>query len=198
MSSIFGNNILGNNATLVGSSSSTAPSIFPPLYDFPPFFTRYPNASTWTAQRAAWSSLILAYCKAHKLWQLHLSDALETELFHNAALGRRLKHQDAVEVLEFMAKEGQVDWIDESNKTGVNVWWKKPEEWGSVIFDWIDSTGQKGSVLTLYEIAHGDLTTAQEFHGMEEGMLKKALGVLVKRGSAQIFGSGEEMGVKFF
>jgi hypothetical protein len=33
---------------------------------------------------------------------------------------------------------------------------------------------------------------------MEEGMLKKALGVLVKRGSAQIFGSGEELGVKFF
>jgi len=37
-----------------------------------------------------------------------------------------------------------------------------------------------------------------EFHGMEETVLKKALGVLVKRGSAQMFGTGDEMGVKFF
>ncbi|KAA8904886.1 ESCRT-II complex, vps25 subunit, partial [Sphaerosporella brunnea] len=156
-----------------------------------------PNASTWTAQRSAWSALILTYCRANKLWQLHLSDALDAPLFHNAALGRRLKHQDAIEVLEHMAAEGDVEWIGE-NKTSVNVWWKRSEEWGSGIYYWIDNTGQKGSVLTLYEIAHGDLTRNQEWYGMEEGMLKKALGVLVKRGSAQIFGSGEEMGVKFF
>jgi ESCRT-II complex subunit VPS25 len=62
-----------------------------------------------------------------------------------------------------MAAEGDVEWIDE-NKTSVNVWWKRSEEWGSAIYDWIDNTGQKGSVLTLYEIAHGDLTRNQGRH----------------------------------
>jgi ESCRT-II complex subunit VPS25 len=33
---------------------------------------------------------------------------------------------------------------------------------------------------------------------MEEEMLKKVLGVLVKKGRAQIFGQGEGEGVKFF
>ena len=42
------------------------------------------------------------------------------------------------------------------------------------------------------------LLTQTEFHSMDEAMLRKALNILVKRGSAQVFGSGEEMGVKFF
>jgi ESCRT-II complex subunit VPS25 len=33
---------------------------------------------------------------------------------------------------------------------------------------------------------------------MEEGMLRKVLGVLVKKGRAQIFGQEEGAGVKFF
>jgi len=126
-----------------------------------------------------------------------VADALGTELFRNATIGRQLKLKDAMEVLEGMVAEGGAEWADKE-KTTVVVLWRRHEEWGNVIYDWIDATGQKGSVLTLYEIAHGDLTTGQEFHGMEETVLKKALGVLVKRGSAQMFGTGDEMGVKFF
>ena len=33
---------------------------------------------------------------------------------------------------------------------------------------------------------------------MEATVLRKALDILVKRGSAQVFGTGDEMGVKFF
>jgi ESCRT-II complex subunit VPS25 len=42
------------------------------------------------------------------------------------------------------------------------------------------------------------LTHALEFHGIDQYILRKALDVLVKRGTAQVFGAGEEMGVKFF
>jgi len=38
----------------------------------------------------------------------------------------------------------------------------------------------------------------REWEGMEEGMLRRVLGVLVKRGKAQVFGEGEGGGVKFF
>jgi ESCRT-II complex subunit VPS25 len=37
-----------------------------------------------------------------------------------------------------------------------------------------------------------------EFHGMDAEMLQKALNVLVKRGKAQVFGSEDQQGVKFF
>lgn len=37
-----------------------------------------------------------------------------------------------------------------------------------------------------------------EFHGMEPDILQKSLNVLVKRGKAQVFGSEDQQGVKFF
>lgn len=37
-----------------------------------------------------------------------------------------------------------------------------------------------------------------DFHGMDNGVLMKALNILVKRGKAQIFGSEDSLGVKFF
>lgn len=37
-----------------------------------------------------------------------------------------------------------------------------------------------------------------ELHGMDSEVLLKALNVLVKRGKAQIFGSEDSLGVKFF
>ena len=58
--------------------------------------------------------------------------------------------------------------------------------------------GQKGAVLTVYELREGDAVMGREWGGMEEGMLRKVLGVLVKRGKAQVFGQQEGEGVKFF
>lgn len=148
-----------------------------------------------------------------------------------------MKLKDAMEVLESMTGEGRLEWADKERTTAV-IYWRKPEEWANIIYEWvssthgdlvngladdddaqIDSTGQKNSVLTLYEISRGDLTTLQgenpanqvcaaemaclrtsaEFHGMEPTVLRKSLDILVKRGSAQVFGTtSEEMGVKFF
>ena len=42
------------------------------------------------------------------------------------------------------------------------------------------------------------LVCPTEFHGMDPELLRKALNLLVKRGRAQIFGSEDSLGVKFF
>ncbi|KAH0610842.1 uncharacterized protein H6S33_011269 [Morchella sextelata] len=200
-------------------TATTPLSIYPDHYDFPPFFTRYPNETTWTAQRTIWASFILDYCRHHRLWRLHVSDALETDLFWNKKLSRtplpsllpspslspadkpanagetgRLSPKDAAAILEWMAGEGMIAW----DGAAAVVYWRSAEEWAEAIYQWIDATGQKGSVLTLYEISEGDLTVSQEFHGIDPLILRKALDVLVKRGSAQVFGSEDERGVKFF
>jgi ESCRT-II complex subunit VPS25 len=65
-----------------------------------------------------------------------VADALETELFHNATIGRQLKLKDAMEVLEGMVAEGGAEWADKE-KTTVIVLWRRHEEWGNVIYDWV-------------------------------------------------------------
>lgn len=42
------------------------------------------------------------------------------------------------------------------------------------------------------------LTQLIEFRGMDPDLLQKSLNVLVKRGKAQVFGTDDQRGVKFF
>jgi len=103
------------------------------------------------------------------------------------------------------SKEGgeRVEWIGNSKtKAGTSekcwVYWRRPEEWAGVVEAWVDATGQKGSVLTLYELIHGEAIEKQEFFGMDLELLQKSLQVLVRRGKAQTFGQDDQQGVKFF
>lgn len=63
---------------------------------------------------------------------------------------------------------------------------------------WVDETGQKGTVLTVYELREGEAVQNKEWKGMDEGMMRKVLNVLVKNGKAQIFGQADGEGVKFY
>lgn len=38
-----------------------------------------------------------------------------------------------------MSKEGLVEWVDPAAKTTVVVYWKKPAEWGELIYKWASS-----------------------------------------------------------
>lgn len=136
------------------------------------------------------------------MFKLFLPDALESPLFHNAKLKRRLSSADATAVIDYMAsKDGdhRAEWIGPSaEKTSAWIWWLKPEEWAEAIEAWVDETGQKGTVLTLYELAEGEATQRQVFHGMDIEVLRRSLVSLVKKGRAQIFGGEGQEGVKFF
>jgi ESCRT-II complex subunit VPS25 len=125
------------------TNSTTLP--FPRDYFFPPFFTRQPVLATHHAQCAKWSSWILSYCRHHKLWKLSLVDAIDSELFWNRKIDRRLSLQDAREVLEWMRGQGRVEWIAGGKGGGAEgegravcwVWWRTPEEWALAIAEWV-------------------------------------------------------------
>jgi ESCRT-II complex subunit VPS25 len=186
---------------LTTTTNSTTPSYnFPPHYSFPPFFTLQPNPLTRSSQLASWETTILTYCRFHKIYQLSIVESFSTPLFTNSTLSRKLSIPDIRTVLEHMSSnEGgnRVEWTDKS-KTKVWVWWRKPEEWADIIYAWVEGTGQKGSVLTVWEISQGDGSRGSELHGLDAEVVNKSLQVLVKRGKAQIFGEGEGKGVKFF
>ena len=62
--------------------------------------------------------------------------------------------------------EGRAERLEGEEETGESggtywIFWRTPEEWAGVLMDWIERTGQKGSVLTLYEIAEGEGSLAE-------------------------------------
>ncbi|GAB7338998.1 hypothetical protein MBLNU457_5666t1 [Dothideomycetes sp. NU457] len=196
-----------------GSSSVSLPPTsngyqFPSHYSFPPFFTLQPNLGTLARQLALWSSLIQSYCAHNHLFKLSLSSAVNSPLFHNSGINRRLDVLSIRRVLDYMmSAEGdrRAEWVPTGKKSNPNenkssawIYWRRPEEWADAIHGWVDSTGQKGSVLTVYELRESDAVQSQEWIGMDEDMFRRCLDVLVKRGKAQVFGTDEEAGVKFF
>jgi ESCRT-II complex subunit VPS25 len=174
---------------------------FPTYTTFPPFYTLQPNLTTRTRQLSLWSHLILSYAAHNRLFRLSLSSP-PPDLFANPSIHRGLSEPDIRVVLDTMAQTSRVEWIPAGSKSERSascwVYWRTLAEWADLIYGWVDETGQKGSVLTVYELREGEAVGSKEWVGMEEDMLKKVLGVLVKKGRAQIFGQDEGAGVKFF
>ncbi|KAL8785220.1 MAG: hypothetical protein Q9213_003489 [Squamulea squamosa] len=180
---------------------------FPPTHSFPPFYTLQPTLLTRNSQLAKWSLLIQRYHAHHHRYRLHLPTALSSPLFRNTAIHKRLSLASLVEIVDYMVKSekdgggGQrAEWTGgkAAEKNEAWIWWKRPEEWAEVISGWVDKTGQKGVILTFYELVNGEAVRGEEWVGMEEEVLAKCLNLLVKRGKAQVFGEEGEKGVKFF
>ncbi|OXV10027.1 hypothetical protein Egran_02210 [Elaphomyces granulatus] len=242
------------------TNASGSTFTFPATYSFPPFFTPQPNSSTRHSQLQKWSALIQSWCRHHRIYRLSLIDAIDTPLFHNSALRKRVSLSEARAIVDWMAKSEEdggggrrAEWVSAGGAGGVSagggegaggssgvgaaagaagkivawIWWRRPEEWAELLADWVEETGQKNTVLTLYELIEGEATTSQgtvawtihitnnapgtssrqnhlntdclaEFHGMDLDVMLKSLNVLVKRGKAQVFGHEDQQGVKFF
>lgn len=82
------------------------------------------------------------------------------ELFHNKKLNKRLSLSDAREVIEFMRRDGRAEYVGGGTGDGDVVWvyWRTPEEWASLVEAWVEETGHKGAVVTLYELIEGEDT----------------------------------------
>lgn len=53
-----------------------------------------------------------------------------------------------------------IEWLDPT-KTRCHIYWRRPEEWGSLIYEWALSSGLLNTPCTLYEVAYGDDTTEE-------------------------------------
>ena len=116
--------------------SSQPPFTFPKYYSYPPFFTRQPTLTSYHAQLSKWTSLILSYCRHYRIFKLSLVSALDSELFYNKTLGWRLREVDVRDVLEYMRREGRVEFV-KGGGNEVWVWWRNPEEWASAVYEWV-------------------------------------------------------------
>lgn len=69
---------------------------------------------------------------------------------------------------------------------------------GKLIYQWVSRSGQNNSVFTLYELTSGEDTEEEEFHGLDEATLLRALQALQHEHKAEIITVSDGRGVKFF
>ena len=171
---------------------------WPWQYNFPPFFTIQPHAETKRVQLDAWKKLILSYTKEHKWWTLDVIDVQATDLFTNKAINRHLNIDSIYIVLEDLKNQGSLEWIDKNRKR-CYIYWRTPEEWGEQIYSWAKANGMLQTVCTFYELTEGEDTIAEDFYGMDNGLLIKALRTLEVQNKAEIImDDATPGGVKFF
>jgi ESCRT-II complex subunit VPS25 len=72
--------------------SSSNSFVFPEFWSYPPYFTLQPIPETQQKQKELWRSLILSYCRHHRLFQINVDDAAaqQTPPFANPAIKRTL------------------------------------------------------------------------------------------------------------
>ncbi|XP_006021044.1 vacuolar protein-sorting-associated protein 25 [Alligator sinensis] len=156
-----------------------------------------PNVDTRQKQLAAWCSLVLSYCRLSKQCSMTVMEAQDSPLFHNRKLQRKLPMESIQVVLEELRKKGNLEWLDK-NKSSFLVMWRRPEEWGKLIYQWVVKNGLTNSVFTLYELVNGDDTENEEFHGLDESILLRALQALQQEHKTEIITLDDGRGVKFF
>lgn len=93
-----------------------------------------------------------------------------------------------------MVKNGEAAAYPPKQDSQYLIYWRKPEEWGDIIYHWVMDNGLNSSIMTFYEITDGDLSHTTEFHELPISILRKALETLVKRGRAQIIEGKDEIG----
>ncbi|EFA78377.1 vacuolar protein sorting 25 [Heterostelium album PN500] len=184
----------------VKSPPITSAFPFPSYYNREPFFTLQPILNTQKKQLQMWQELILSYTRYHKIYELDINEYIKrgSELFNNEKIKRKLSQETIVAIFNEIVDSGYGEWLDK-DKSRALVWWRKPDEWASIIYQWVVDSGQTDSILTVWEIQKGDDTKNLEFHEINTNILMKALKSLEKQGKAQIFsGSENNLGVKFF
>ena len=157
-----------STGTGTGTAVSTGQFSFPPIHSYPPFYSLQVNTSTLQSQLSTWSTIVRDYCRHRRLFRLSLSDQLDSALFYNRPLGKRLKEDDARRVLDFM-RERQASAEPADGVSGVGgaaaakrkadvwwIWWRKVDEWAGIIEAWVGSINFNGRCcfpsISLYEI----------------------------------------------
>ncbi|XP_059480146.1 vacuolar protein-sorting-associated protein 25 [Neocloeon triangulifer] len=170
---------------------------WPWQYDFPPFFTIQPHSETRAKQLLAWRSLVLDYFKQTKESVLDVREVQNTPLFFNSKINRKLPQEGVMMILADLQTTGNAEPLDKTKNRWL-IFWRTPEEWGKLLYNWAQSRGMTNSVCTLFELVAGDDTTDEEFYGLDMDVVVKAIRTLEMEKKAEIMMFDDSHGVKFF
>lgn len=178
---------------------------YPPIYSFPPLYTRQPNQITRNKQIDTWSQLIITTAQSLSAWEIDQTgrfkvsnDKDKKSIFNNEDINRSVSQVFIDEILSSMLSKAQllvkddpkrkIKVVSSNGNTELEffVLWKSLDAWGSMLLEWFEMCGKLSQVVTLYELGDGDESVGWEFHGMPSGLLVECLKVLVRRGRATL------------
>ena len=173
-------------------------SDFPWQHSFPPFYTLQPHAETRAKQLEAWRRIVLDYCQRRSIAAVDVSQfRAEAAVFRNDEIGRKISDETFAAVLDDLVAHGNLEWSDPKSKTRAHVYWRRPDQWAGLIYEWAkENSLANGGVCTFYEIIESD--ESSPVYKLDKEILVKALKVLQTEKKAELFGGGEDEGVKFF
>jgi ESCRT-II complex subunit VPS25 len=141
----------------------------PEYYSYPPFWTlQRNNPRTLEQQFRLWDAFITSLTRRTKKDTLKVLDALETALFFNKKINRRLSEIDAREIIEFMIRQGHAEWLNDGH-TQVRIIWRTLPEWFAIFEDWVAREHCYNQVLTIHEILED--YAAEEFHHQDPQLI---------------------------
>jgi len=147
--------------------------------------------------------------------------ALVNKLFRNDAIQRALSPDFARRLLDCVAAEGWGAWEDASPlppslSSGASLSShyaslapsralfvlspsRRLPELADALWSFVESSGESGALMTLYELASGDAALGQVFYGVDTVLLLQAVRILEGRGRAAVIPAPviSETGVKF-
>ncbi|KJA23496.1 hypothetical protein HYPSUDRAFT_66183 [Hypholoma sublateritium FD-334 SS-4] len=180
--------------------TTTSGFLLPSIHSAPPFFTEQPNPTTQATATAQWSRLILAYARHKKLFILRVED-VETsgsdwdEILRNTRINRKILPGYLSNIMEAMVAQNLAVYEPVKQTRSVLVYWRLPEEWAEVLYDWVISTGQLNTILTFYDITDPPLESL--LTGIPISLLRKAISILSKTGRSQTIAIADGEGVRF-
>lgn len=176
----------------------------PPFYKFPPFFTLQPVEATQSHQRTLWCKWILSYLQHTRQSKLSLiSTTLASPLFtnHQFQPTKALNEVAARIMIQQLIDQEYGEWEggSEGPRIHAHLSWKNIHTWADELYQWAEKHGQVGNITTLYELQQGDNTKGQDFWGLSEVILLRALENLVGRKRVALIRADipSETGIKF-
>ncbi|KAF8892187.1 ESCRT-II complex vps25 subunit [Infundibulicybe gibba] len=185
----------------LSTHTTTTGFLLPSIHSAPPFFTQQPNPATQSIIAEQWIRLILAYARHQRLFVLRIEDAEVTgsdwdEVFRNGRINRRLLPSHLSSIIETMVGRGSAVYEPPKQDRSVLLYWRLPEEWAEILYDWVTSTAQLNTILTFYDITDPPLESPVS--NIPIGLLRKAISILAKSNRAQLIGAADGEGVRFF
>lgn len=146
-------------------------------------------------QLSTWADLILKYHRHHQQAVINVND--ETVLFTNDTLKRTLSIEGKLLILEQLQSSGNAAPVDKKRQQW-EIYWHPLEEWAGIIHRWATANGLTNTVCTLFELTNGENSIGEEFHGLDQAVLVKALRVLEGQQKCELINFDDNEGVKFF
>ncbi|KAI5956292.1 hypothetical protein KGF54_000767 [Candida jiufengensis] len=179
---------------------------FPKIHTFPPLYTKQPNQTIQQQQLESWNNIILQYCEYYKITSLTLDGVPKNSqissidisnlplLFNNKSINRQVNSEFKNLIINNLIHSKKAEYINHKKPDlGIFIYWRSLTEWGNIIYEYISNTGQKGTVLTLYELTKNDDDELQngglpqDLKNLDESLLIKVIKeYLIKQGKAQL------------